>query len=418
MGLAIPSHHEMRHHAFQPASYGAGRLYYQGDIPILELDYADPRKAGEAHGYLLGRHLHRIIKAFDQVKEHIPLFSGKDQDKVHKVFAELSSTIPKEYLEEMEGMVQGYNKWAREGKWSKAKAIALEELLLIHLMPDSLHFNPSQIETKVSEGSQCISSQENSCVPALGCTVVVDKDPQEGLVFGRNMDWPSFGIFGLLSLIINRKQGNGKFNTVEVSLPGFAGTLTGMNSNGISLAMNVAVGHTSKIRGMPAAFFNRLCLETSPDLKAVQTKIEQLSPLGPYHLTAADASAAKSFHFYQAPGPSHFVREWKEGNPLITTNCNYVSATERDWHMHHSEERHLLLDKLFREAVAADSLEPGKLVRGSLTLPYVNNHETTHKVVMCPQTKKIQVAFDNAFAGKVPLYELDTSELWSHIVHE
>ncbi|HXF28257.1 MAG TPA: hypothetical protein VN457_00275, partial [Chlamydiales bacterium] len=32
LGLAVPSNHDMADHAFQPGSYGVGKLYYQGDL--------------------------------------------------------------------------------------------------------------------------------------------------------------------------------------------------------------------------------------------------------------------------------------------------------------------------------------------------------------------------------------------------
>ena len=307
----------------------------------------------------------------------------------------------------MEGLVEGYNTWALKGKWFKAKTITLEKLLLIHLMPDTLHFAPQNIEGNIQSSQQCN-------VPSLACTVVVDKDPQEGIVFGRNMDWPSFGLFGSHSLIINRKHKDNKLTTVEVGLPGFVGTLTGMNGSGTSLAMNVAVGYTSKVRGMPAALFNRFCLENCASLNCIQDKVNKTPTLGPYHLSAADQTGAKSFHLYQKAGDQHLIREWKEGKPLVTTNCNYPTHEVKLWHMHYSEERHAIISKLFDEAAvhfSPENLERGKLVRGSLTLPYVNNHVTTHKVVMCPLTKRIQIAFDNAFAGKASLKELDTIDL-------
>jgi hypothetical protein len=406
-GLLLPPHHEMQKRTFTPASYEAGRLYYQGNIPILELDYEDPRKAGIAHGFLMGKYLNRILNALHAAKTFLP--NGVDPQKFPNALKEIWQTLPKEYLEEMRGVVEGYNRWALQGKLFKAQAITLEELLLIHLMPDSVHCSLQRMENGIQP-----DQPKPETAPAMACTAVIDKDAQEGIVFGRNMDWPSFGRFGSDSLIINRKHKNGKLSTVEVGLPGFIGTLTGMNVTGTSLAMNVAIGHTSKIKGMPAAFFNRYCLESCSSVAEVYNKIQERPPLGAYHLSAADQTGASSFHLYQSNQEKHTIREWKPQAPLFTTNCNYSSEKDQDLHMHWSAERAEILNKLFSEAAAhlsPQELERGKLVRASLALPYVNNMMTTHKVVMCPLTKRVQVAFDNSFAGNAALQELDTSEL-------
>lgn len=407
VGLVVPPHHEMRNHTFKPASHGAARLYYQGEIPILELDYEDPKKAGIAHGYLLGKYVHRIMKAFDHARTFVHIPNGEELRGKPDLLEGLRRAIPKEYLEEMEGVVEGYNQWALEGKLFKAKTITLEDLLIFHLMPDSLHFSLQRVEKGVADCPL-------KTAPTPACTAVIDKDPHEGIVFGRNMDWPSFGLFGSHSLVINRKHRNGKLSTVEVGLPGFVGTLTGMNSSGTSLAMNVAIGQTDKVRGMPAAFFNRHCLENCSNIESIQNKVRERPPLGPYHLSTADQTGAKAFHLYQAGDNNHTVREWKQGTPLVTTNCNYSSDTEQSLHMHCSQERDAIINKLYSEAIAqfsTENLERGKLVRGCLALPYVNNKETTHKVVMCPLAKRVQVAFDNTFGGKAPLHELDTTAL-------
>ena len=96
-GLLLPPHHEMRRHTFEPASYGAGRLYYQGDIPILELDYADSRKAGFAHGYLMGKYLNRLLDAFQVAESFSPLPSGIDPKDIPTVLAELKSKFKRIY---------------------------------------------------------------------------------------------------------------------------------------------------------------------------------------------------------------------------------------------------------------------------------------------------------------------------------
>lgn len=417
LDILAPPHHSMSNHLFQPAVYGAGRLYYQGDIPILELKSDDPYQAGVAHGFLMGAYLDRILKQFDLINRlaYLP-----QPDQTRETLNAIRQTLPVEYLNELQGIVDGFNQWSKENAWFKARVVTLDDLLLFHLMPDKLHFSPASFEARLkrrADKQQSSLKTQNNLIPVLGCTVVIDEDKQEGLTFGRNMDWPTFGIFGTYSLMINRKYTSQRLSTVEVGFPGLAGTLTGMNSKGFSLSMNVCSGQTQAIHGMPAAFFNRLCLETCQSVKDVEEKIKKKTPLGSYHLSVADANAAQSFHLFQgADKESHVIRKWQKGHPLITTNYRYPSEEKRSINMHCSEEREQIIQDLFhqaREKVPPEELNIGKLVSASLSLPYVNNIITAHRVVMNPRLRKIQVAFDNAFAGQVPLHELNVAPLFN-----
>lgn len=411
LDILAPPDHDMLHHTFKPASYGVGRLYYQGDVPILELQSDNAREAGMAHGYLMGEYIDRILKRLDVARMIAPEELPRAQN-VPKVVEELMRRIPAIYLEEMQGLVEGFNQWVKEKKGLKAKTMTLEDLLLFHLMPDSEHFSAVQVE----KGNKN-PTLEPKRLAGVACTVVIDQDAKEGMVFGRTMDWYSFGMFGSYSVMINRKYANKKLSTIEVGLPALVGTVTGMNHHGLSLAMNVCTGATDKIKGMPAVFFNRMCLENCQKVEDVVERAKQTQLLGNYHLSVADQVSAQSLHLYQGEDNRHVIRKWQKGAPLITTNCKYQEDGQYSSHLMCSQERHLIVNNLFKEAVASvppESLEKGKLVTGSLALPYVNNLLTTHKVVMYPQLKKIKVAFDNAFGGDSNLHEMNTSTLLAH----
>lgn len=418
LDIVVPPHHSMSNHVFKAATYGVGKLYYQGDVPILELNSDDPYQAGQAHGFLMGEALDHVLKQFDFIKSFASLLPHPDQ--ATETLKAIRQTLPQEYIDEMQGIVDGFNQWSKENKWFGGRVVTLDDLLLFHLMPDSLHFTPQQIEERLrGQGGRLGMppfAPRGNPLPVLGCTVVIDEDKKEGLTFGRNMDWPTFGVFGTYSLIINRKYTSKKLSTVEVGFPGFVGTLTGMNPRGLSLSMNVCSGKTFDIKGMPAAFFNRLCLETCHSVKEVAEKIEKEAPLGRYHLSVADATAAQSFHLFQGSDKDpHVVRKWQPGQPLITTNCNYPAENKRSLHMHCSREREQIIQDLFlkaKEALSPQELSISKLVQASLSLPYVNNIITSHRVVMNPRLRKIQVAFDNAFAGQADLHELDVQPLF------
>lgn len=203
--------------------------------------------------------------------------------------------------------------------------------------------------------------------------------------------------------MINRKHTDGRHNTVEVGMPGFVGTLTGMNEKGLSLSMNVCRGDTSQIRGMPASLYNRSCLERCASVAEVDDLVARQSPLGPYHMTVADPNRAKSIHFYQGPDHEHIKRPLQDTRPLSTLNFRYNPCCSSD--VHHSTERQRELDQFFAN-------REGRPLEEALSLPFVNNWLTTHRVVMEPRNCTMRVAFDNAFAGNAPLHTIPLEKLF------
>lgn len=368
LDLLAPPHHDMKHHAYKEAACEGGKLHYEGDVPILSLTTNDPFQAGHAHGYLCGDAINQLFNKINLAISHTKRARG---DQLPQTIATLRQKIPASYLREIDGVIDGYKKWAKESWMKRPTTFTADDLLLLHLIPDACHFSAEYHEKMVA-----------------ACTAVVDKDPEKGFQFVRNMDWTSFGVAGTLSLIIKR-EGN-----VEVGMPGLVGTFTGMNSQGLAVAMNVAAGSTDTIQGLPAAFYTREALKQ----KSVKDLIKHTgsnSPLGPYHLTAVDVDEAASVHFFQSPKGKHVVRKWQKDKPLITLNCRYNPEPNTD--MHASEQREILIEDFLAR-------RQNRPLEELLALPIVNNAITTHRVVMEPKTRTLRVAFDNAYAGNAPLH--------------
>lgn len=392
LDLLIPPHHDMKHHVYKSGQCEGGRLYYEGDVPILSLDSDDPSKAGKAQGYLCGAAIDRMSKRFGLI-----LHTILRQPRAHQfpqTLQAIRSTVPGEYLQEIQGLADGYKKWAKEHWWLRPNTLTVDDFLVFHLLPDLLHFQPA---------TENVSQREfvKARAPAFGCSAVVERDSDGNLTLVRNMDWPSFGLAGTYSLVVHRNHANGLKSTVEVGIPGFVGTLTGMNNEGLCLAMNVCLGDTDTIAGMPIALYNRFCLEKCASIEEVRGLMKQRSPFGPYHLTMADRHEAASIHFYQANG-EHLVRTLDEGTALSTLNCRYTPKPQD--HMNFGKQRQCLIDAFLKNRT-----QPLESVLG---LDFVNNWLTTHSVKMRPQTREVGVAFDNAFAGTVPLRPVPTEKLF------
>jgi hypothetical protein len=404
LGLLLTPH-DMTTRAFELDKYMVGNkvygeISYDGDVPILTLNHmSDPFLSGKAQGFLLASALTEIRKGFDICNK---LKSIPKPDQLKLTLEKVKTKIPDAYIKEMNGLVEGYNEWvAKQTGFCRPAKITFDELLLFHLLPDSYHLqNLLGIEADLKATQQL--SQPSALASTLGCTVVIDGDKDKGLTFARNMDWPTFGVAGKYTLIINRKgyenPNHPGLSTAEVSIPGLVGTLTGMNETGFSLAMNICPAdgfQTKEIKGMPAVFYNRKCLESCITVEEA-TKLEQEEPvLGVYHLTVMDKQNARAFQMHVKR-----QRDWLPGAPLVTSNKRYDRA---GLHWNRSKEREEIIQEFFAEAtksIGQQPLDRGALAAYSLKLPYVNNVITAHTVIMHPRDRQIAVSFDNAFSAK------------------
>lgn len=394
--IVVPPHHDMKTHIFKPGKCEGGELSYEGDVPILSLESDNPYKAGKAHGYLCGEQISRITERF---QSFLPSLRASEAPKAAEAIKKI---LPPHLLAEMEGMVAGYNQWVSEQPfWRASHKLTLEDVILVHVIPDQYSFDPLAYEKKGGDAGPVKTPRL-----AVACSSIVERDREKGVVFARNMDCISLGLAGSHSLIIHRKHSLGKHSTVEVGLAGFVGTLTGMNSEGLSLAMNICESFTVATeppRGMPAAIYNRLCLETCSTVDEVAQFTQRHSPLGAYHLTATDKEEALAFHFYQGPEETHRIRRLEEGLPLYTLNCRY--DPEPRCHTHYGEQRSEWLKWFFAH-------REGRPLEETLSLPFVNNEGTMHKVLMHPRTRTFKVALDNTFAGKAALHSVPTERLF------
>jgi len=369
--LFVPFHHDMKDHVFKPGQCEGGKLYYEGDLPILQLDGDHPFLAGKAQGYLLGEAIRSITQRFT-LSPHI----GPRADQIPEVLAKIREKIPADSIAELKGVVEGYNKWVSEQRWPRPKKMTVDEIVLFHLTPDAAHLKMG--------GGPFLRQQ----AVRMGCTSLVGREKTD-IVFVRTMDWPSLNVLGKYSLIKCTK------GRVEVSIPGMVGTLTGMR-DGFCLAMNVCPSSEAVVdmSGMPTLFYNRLCLESCRNLEDFALFREQHRPLAPYHLTVADSNGAESVHFYQ--GTPHVIRQLGADCPLATFNSR-LDKPRID--QHYTRLRQRTFDAFCRNGQ--------KTMEAAVALPCINNYETIHAVVMKPGARVMKVAFDNGFSGDAPLKELN-----------
>ncbi len=409
-----PPHHDMKTHMFKPGECENGKLFYDGDVPVLTLESDDPFKAGKAYGFLCGEAINILSSKLDFMIHSYGGFSrASDLEETVKKFHQ---TIPNQYLLEMEGLVEGYNSWsAEQSMFTPTRKLTVDDIILINLYPDLNHFNLSNTEKSLLEDQKTVDRTDDQDVHLeVGCSVLIDQDKSGSMVFSRNLDWASYGKLGAYSIVINRKYNDPKKrNTVEVGIPSIVGTLTGMNDKGLSLAMNVCANYTNEVKGPPACIYNRMCLESCKSVQEVDTFTKKSSPLGAYHLSVADKYGAEVFHFFQRGSRNDFdgsydfkssayTRKW-HGNPLITLNRTYSSS---GWNEEgfNNEGRKKVLDNFFQNRGTYETED-------ALSLAQINRPITLHSVVMKPESKTFKVVFDNAYAASSPMHIVDTRNL-------
>ncbi len=406
-----PPTHELSHHVFEPATCEGASLVYQGDIPVLTITTDDSFKAGYGHGFLLADQIYKIRETNSFVLH--TLAREPRHTALIKSIETVKKLLPQEYIDEINGLVKGYNEKRKHWRYVKGSPLTVEEIILLHLLPDKLHLELKEMEnwlTRESNESAEKTFSKSEYFP-MGCTTVIDGNSLSGPVVGRNLDWSSLGIYGTYSLIVQRESKDGK-KTIDLGFPSFLGTLTGMNHHGLCVAMNVCRGETDYIEGIPASFYNRVCLENNRSVEDVGEFIKSHRPLGPYHLSVTDKKDSMTVHFFQDKGKD-FVRSWDKEEPLVTTNFRYGPKGRTRPTPTNSEKREETVAKYFDDLKAIGGKEesdPVKWIEKALSLPKVNSIRNIHSVVMHPESLTLKLSFDNGWAASLPRQEIATKK--------
>lgn len=392
--------HDLSKHVFQEAECPGGRLYYRGNVPILELDGRDPMLAGQAHGYLLGSHIHELRGNFELTVHSI--FRYPRAPEITQVMNQLRDQIPKGYLQEMEGLSRGYNLWAKQAKIPTS--LTLDDVILMHLIADAKHFHPKIIEKAIGQ-----IKEESDLKGAVACTSLLHRDPENGVIFGRNVDWCPFGQGGAKSLVVVWKPQN----IAVLGIPGVIGAISGWNQHHLSLGMNVCPGFTSEVRGMPSMLFNRQLLEQSRSVKEAEQWAQKKRPLGPYHLSLADAEGGGScISFYQGDKEKDHIRRLEGDKPMQVVNWRYPDCRGGAFS---SESRTELLNRYFERAAAlpASQRRWRRLMDNAIQLtPLVNSWVTMHSLLFVPKHDEVSLSWDNGYAASTPREKLSMSEVF------
>lgn len=214
------------------AEAGAGRLYQVGEHKVLVME-GTPEEMGYQHGRLLAPHVHNIIKKGYTQKAlwdrgYSPEYAHAQSERMEKFF-------PAAIKEELHGLVKGLQD-------AGVDDISYEDLRLGITQAEILHFPP--------DGPPACSN--------FACWGQWTEDGR--LLHGRNLDW---NIKGDAQddhvILIWRPTGGHPF--MMIGWAGGIGSVSGMNSRGITFGEMTLPSPDATFDGLPLFLQMRLVLE-------------------------------------------------------------------------------------------------------------------------------------------------------------
>lgn len=277
---------------FMPGKSGAGELAFDPvyhKVPVLVLR-GTPQELGRQQGALLKPQLNILVQ------NYLDRFLSKDTNKQRAMdgLKEMKPFIPPEYLQEIEAM-------------SQASGVSLENLFLLHTIIDEPR------------------------VPF--CSIVIASGPATvdgGLIFGRNLDFASLGIAHQYSLITVFHP-TGKKPFAAVTWPGFSGVISGINQDGLAVAMLLSMDGVTNLSGIPSIMLFRKALEEASDIDGVIKIVTDARRTAPTNLAVADAKGKSAVIEFTAMNVQ--VR-YPEKGLLYSTNwfrSDKLKQSSGDW---------------------------------------------------------------------------------------
>ncbi len=240
-----------------------------------------------------------------------------------------------------------------------------------------------------------------------GCSVLMvepSRSADGNLLFGRNLDFPTFGFIDRFSLVIVYRP-KGKHAFVSVTFPGLAGCVSGMNDAGLALAqLEVRQTRDDSPRfdpaGVPMAICFRRLLEECSTVDEAEKLLREMPRTTMCNLAIADRQHAAVLEITTR----HVVRRAAEQGLCACTN--HFRTPELAGYPTHCE----------RYAILDPAKQPEKLGFAEVArkLDAVNQGELTlQTMIFEPQRLRMHLSLGPSPASSRPLKELDLGPLFS-----
>jgi isopenicillin-N N-acyltransferase like protein len=144
--------------------------------------------------------------------------------------------------------------------------------------------------------------------PLIGCTSFVLREGEDGhLIMGRNFDFEGPQILDDKKAVFLVFE-DGQLPYASVSWPGFIGTATGINREGVALVIHGARAGESDPKGEPVPQTFRDVLRSARSVEEAVAIVKSRRPIVPHMLLVADG-AGRAVVIERVPHKEAFVRE-------------------------------------------------------------------------------------------------------------
>jgi isopenicillin-N N-acyltransferase-like protein len=232
-------------------------------------------------------------------------------------------------------------------------------------------------------------------------TVEPDRSKTDGPLFGRNLDFPTFGFLDKYSVVVIYRP-TGKHAFASMSFPGFFGVASGINDAGLCVAQLEVGGSAEKKpgfnpRGTPVALCFRRILEECTTVDEAEKLLREQSRLTMCNLAVCDRKEAAVLELT----PNTVVRRPADRGLCACTN-------------HFRTKGLALVNNCPRYAELEKAQQHGKLSLDDLAkhLNSVNQgRNTIQTMIFEPATLKAHLSFGPLPSSAQPLKLIDLTSL-------
>jgi isopenicillin-N N-acyltransferase like protein len=350
------------HSVFVPGQCQAAQLKFVDGLPVVTVA-GTPEEIGQQLGVLLKDPITSLLDKKNDIAQGFGL--NQAPNLLVKMSRLVAPAFPDSQHREIEAL-------------AKAAGTDLDTLAFANIMYEVSHF------------------------PACSSLAVEgDRSTTGNTIFGRNLDFPTFGFLDKYSLIeVIRPQGKHAF--ASMTFPGIVGVFSGMNDAGLCLAqleVNSSADHSPRVNlsGTPVAMCFRRLLEECSTVDEAEKLLREENRMMMCNLAVCDRSQTAVFEIT----PKTVVRRDDEHGLCLCTNhfrtpqlCVGTKCRRYD-QLSHGQQ----LDKLAVSDVA-------KLLNSANQGGF-----TIQTMVFEPATLMAHVSFGPAPSSAQPLKTIDLASL-------
>lgn len=263
----------------------------------------------------------------------------------------------------------------------------------------------------VSEEAILTISLFDDLVHSMGCTSVVARTKDGGIVHGRNEDLFYGELLGGKQVIVEYHP-QGYRSVVSVAFPGFVGVSSGINDQGLAYSHHSRFAKGVDTNGLPQHCIARMALEECCSLEEVEKQYQNSSvDIGDAH-TWSDRKKVKGCVIETAPSARQRTKVWEMGNEVLW-HINLYLNTE-----YQQNEENILKSKdgfnLARQEMLLDAIPAGKntlevddviaLLRRQTGVRGENYNQSSTARGICNIDTQLMVVFDPSGCGMYLAY--------------